>query len=143
MTNDDLKLIPLKLKIEKGKGPPFFLSAFILHISWRGSRTQIQTMPSTLLGNGGFLFASLRHPAIAMDRLTQIMYIWRVSPKEGTLGKHTCHLSPKRDSGYSNIESSFKREMDQIKLDKHFIPQVPHVDGLMSQDFKYITFQKL
>ena len=142
-TNDDLKLISVKLKIEKRKGPPFFLSAFILHIARRGSHTQIQTMPSVLLGDGEFLFASLRHLVILMDRLTQTMCIWRVFSKEGMMGKHTCHLSPMRESGYSHRESSFKQEMDEVKIDKRFISQVPHVDDLMNQDFKYITFQKL
>lgn len=99
MTNDDLKLIFLQLKIGKENGPPFFLPEFILHIlhiSWRGSHTQIQTMPSTVLGDGEFLFASLRHLVTLIDRLTQAMCIWRVSPIEGILGKHKCHLSPQK-----------------------------------------------
>lgn len=82
-------------------------------------------MPSTLLGDGEFLFANLRHLVTLIDRLTQTMCIWRVSSIEGMLGKHKCHLSPKRESGYSHIESYFEREMDKVKIDDHFISQGP------------------
>ena len=39
------------------------------------------------------------------------------------LGKHKCHLSPKRESGCSHKESWFKREMDKVKIDEHFISE--------------------
>lgn len=145
MTNDDLELISQKFKIEKEKGPLFFLSAFILHIlhiSWRGSHTQIQTVPSTLLGDGGFLLASLRHLVTLIDRLTQTMCIWRVSSTEGMLGKHKCHLSPKRESGDSHRESNFKREMDKKKIDEHFLSQGPSGGWLHESEFQIHYFSK-
>ena len=127
------------------KGQPFFLLAFILHILhifWRGSHTRIQTMPSTLLGDGEFLFASLRHLVILIDRLTQAAWIWRVSSIEGMLGKHKRHLSPQRESGYSRIESYFKREMDKTKIDEHFRSQGPSGGWLNESEFQICYFSK-
>lgn len=77
-----------------------------------------------------------------LTRLTQTMCIWRVSSTEGMLGKHKCHLSPKRESGDSHRESNFKREMDKKEIDKHFLSQGPSGRWLHESEFQIHYFSK-
>lgn len=54
-----------------------------LHISWRGSCTQIHTMCSQLLGDRECLFASLRHLLTLIDRPTQTMCVGESPQRRG------------------------------------------------------------
>lgn len=85
MTNDSFKLISLQLKFEKEEGLPLSLSVSHtkLHISWRGSCTQIHTICPQLLGDRECSFASLRHLLTLIDRLTQTMCVGESPQRRG------------------------------------------------------------